>query len=175
MPSSVVQFQLNRNLELALPSGQTPLTAREGGFHVLYRKERPIFYFLLVEARRTPMLVTVLLLAGVFSLAVYLARRSGTDSWGLTEARPDLVTMGVQIICGDCSGEGRIPAKTYLDRNGSCSRCGGRSYVLAANCALRIQHLTPSRIAQLQKSSDKKVVFLGTNPVAVKEHSRLPC
>lgn len=121
------------------------------------------------------MLVTVLLLASVFSLAVYLARRSGTDSCQLTEARLDLVTMGVQIICGDCSGEGRIPVKTYLDRCGNCSQCGGRSFVLAANCALRIQHLTPPRTSQLKKSNEKKVVFLGTNPVAVKEHSRLSC
>lgn len=90
------------------------------------------------------MLITFVLLGGVFSLVVFLARGS-TDSCRLTEGRFDIITTGVQIICGDCSGEGRIPVKTYLDRNGNCSQCGGRSYLLAANCALRMQHLIAMR------------------------------
>lgn len=115
------------------------------------------------------MLITFLLLAGVFSLSVFLARRSGPDSSRLIEARPDIVTMGVQLICGDCAGEGRIPVKTFLDRNGNCSQCGGHSYILAANCALR-QHLTPLRMSQLQKSNDKKVAFFPANPLVVQKH-----
>lgn len=121
------------------------------------------------------MLISVGLLAGVFSLVVFLARRSSADSCRLTEARLDIVTTGVQIICGDCSGVGRIPVKTYLDKNGNCSQCGGQSYILAANCALRIQALTALRMSQLAETNDKKVAFLAANPVRVRKHSGLPC
>jgi RecJ-like exonuclease len=85
------------------------------------------------------------------------------------EARSEIVMTGVQIICGDCAGEGRIPVKTFLDKNANCSQCGGQSYLLAANCALRMQHLTPLRMSQLQKSG-KKVAFFAANPLVVQKH-----
>jgi hypothetical protein len=114
------------------------------------------------------MLITFLLLAGVFSLTVFLARRTNSDSSRLMEARSEIVMTGVQIICGDCAGEGRIPVKTFLDKNGNCSQCGGHSYLLAANCALRMQQLTPLRMSQLQKPG--KVAFFAANPLVVQKH-----
>lgn len=121
------------------------------------------------------MFFTVFLLAVVFSLVVFLVRGSSTDPCRLTEGRLDIVTTGVQIICGDCSGESRLPVKTYLDKNGNCSQCGGQSYILAANCALRIQALIGPRMSQLAENNDKKVAFLAANPVGVQKRSRLPC
>jgi len=50
----------------------------------------------------------------------------------LVEPRAPIPVLGIQIICGDCSGEQRSPIKTYLDRFGCCAQCGGRSYVLAS-------------------------------------------
>ncbi len=37
-----------------------------------------------------------------------------------------------QIVCGDCAGDATFPVKTLLTSIGTCSRCGGGSYVLAA-------------------------------------------
>jgi hypothetical protein len=36
------------------------------------------------------------------------------------------------IVCGDCAGDSPNPRKTLLTREGRCSGCGGRSYVLAS-------------------------------------------
>jgi len=38
----------------------------------------------------------------------------------------------IQIVCGDCGGDTTFPAKTLLTSDGTCSRCGGGSYALAA-------------------------------------------
>lgn len=38
-----------------------------------------------------------------------------------------------QVVCGDCMGNGLLPVKTLLTSIGTCSRCGGGSYVLASN------------------------------------------
>jgi len=36
------------------------------------------------------------------------------------------------IVCGDCSGEEKLPRKTFLTAAGRCDNCGGHSYVLAS-------------------------------------------
>jgi hypothetical protein len=69
-----------------------------------------------------------------FALAVLLTRRESSPSQ-LTEPRGTILTIGVQIICGNCSGDDPRPKKTYLERFGTCAECGGRSYILASNCA----------------------------------------
>jgi hypothetical protein len=51
----------------------------------------------------------------------------------LMEPRSSIITMGIQIICGNCAGEDDRPERTYLDRDGNCSQCGGHSYVLASS------------------------------------------
>ena len=51
----------------------------------------------------------------------------------LSEPRADRLTIGVQIICGDCSGDAESPVKTYIDRTGNCAQCGGRSFMLASS------------------------------------------
>ena len=47
--------------------------------------------------------------------------------------KPSLHFSAVQIVCGDCAGEGLIPIKTFMDRHGNCERCGGKSYILASD------------------------------------------
>jgi hypothetical protein len=50
--------------------------------------------------------------------------------------KPTLHYSAVQIICGDCSGEGISPMKTFMDRHGHCEACGGASYILASERGL---------------------------------------
>jgi hypothetical protein len=51
----------------------------------------------------------------------------------------------VQIICGDCSGDGLAPRKTFMDRFGKCDYCGGASYVLASERGLMLRRSMAQR------------------------------
>lgn len=58
------------------------------------------------------------------------------------------MTMAVQIICGDCSGDDTRPRKTYLNKQWRCSTCGGRSYTLAADLGLNAERTRREKVAQ---------------------------
>jgi hypothetical protein len=65
---------------------------------------------------------------------VYIWSKGGFHGQqGLSEPHDGIVRIGIQIICGDCSGDADRPIKTYLDLHGNCARCGGRSYILASS------------------------------------------
>ena len=83
------------------------------------------------------------------------------DPTQLDQARPALLTMGVQIICGDCSGEGDKVVKTYLNRYGSCSQCGGNSYLLASAVAMNtlLARANRMRDAQITSSHGRVLPF----------------
>jgi len=70
--------------------------------------------------------VVVCLLLGI------VLRMRARESSQLIEPRAAILTIGVQIICGDCSGDDNRPMKTLLGRGGNCAQCGGRSYILAS-------------------------------------------
>ena len=55
------------------------------------------------------------------------------DPAQLNEPRGLMPTMGIQIVCGNCAGDELRPKRTYLDRAGNCSQCGGHSYLLASS------------------------------------------
>ncbi|HSB08348.1 MAG TPA: hypothetical protein VLM38_02470 [Blastocatellia bacterium] len=83
------------------------------------------------------MLTLILTIAtGILVAWIALMKSRTPDGTKLNQPRPVLLAMGVQIICGDCSGQEDLPVKTYLDRLGNCSLCGGRSYVLASIAAM---------------------------------------
>ena len=89
----------------------------------------PITHFALwQEVGTLPIFVISIL---VLAIAYCLSRRRSHGRLQLAEHRTDILKIGVQIICGDCSGEEDRPQKTYLDIFGNCAQCGGRSYVLA--------------------------------------------
>lgn len=67
-------------------------------------------------------------------------RRSRSSHGDLIQPRPGLPALGVQIICGDCSGDEMAPIKTYMDRYGACETCGGSSYMLASRRGSGIDH-----------------------------------
>lgn len=100
--------------------------------------------------------VIALSLAGI----VLIKSRTGDPSQ-LDQPRPALLTIGVQIICGDCSGEGEHAVKTYLNRYGSCSQCGGNSYLLASAVAMNglIARATRVREAQIAHSHGRVLPF----------------
>jgi Zn finger protein HypA/HybF involved in hydrogenase expression len=46
--------------------------------------------------------------------------------------RSSICYAPIQIICGDCAGDGVSPIKTLLTQRGRCDACGGKSYTLAS-------------------------------------------
>ena len=78
------------------------------------------------------MLVLILALACALALTYLAMRGYSTGAAQLYQPRPGPLTLGIQIICGDCGGEGERPIKTYLDCHGNCAQCGGHSYMLAS-------------------------------------------
>ena len=88
-------------------------------------------------------MATIILTSVVaLAMAYFVLRSHSTDSSQLTEPRSTVVTLGVQIICGNCAGEEGPPSKTYLDRFSNCAQCGGDSYILAANRMMHSQWLS---------------------------------
>jgi hypothetical protein len=100
------------------------------------------------------MLIITLASAFASLLTYFLAKSYSNDSSRLMESRSEIVTTGIQIICGDCSGEQDLPRKTYLDRSGNCSQCGGHSYILAANRFIYTQQVVAMRLSQSQAVRD---------------------
>lgn len=81
------------------------------------------------------------------TLLVILKTRR-TDPAQIDQTHGALLMVGVQIICGDCSGEGESPVRTYMDRYGNCAQCGGHSYLLASSVALNSASLRAARMVQ---------------------------
>jgi hypothetical protein len=91
-------------------------------------------------------------IATVIALSVaglVLLKSRTTESNQLDQPRPSLLAIGVQIICGDCSGDTDHPIKTDMNRYGTCSQCGGTSYLLASHVAA---NNLVSRTARLRES-----------------------
>ena len=87
---------------------------------------------------------------GLTSLLVMKGHK--TDHAQLSVPRPAIPTMGVQIICGDCAGDGISPYKTYLDHKGNCQQCGGHSYELASTLAVHALQIRAARLAESQSA-----------------------
>ena len=74
----------------------------------------------------------LIMMAAICVMLTIILKTRARDSAQLIEPRPSILTIGVQIICGDCSGDDPRPIKTHLGRGGNCAQCGGRSYMLAS-------------------------------------------
>jgi hypothetical protein len=92
------------------------------------------------------MLVLILALACALALTYLAMRGYKTDTAQLRQPRPGPLALGVQIICGDCCGEGERPIKTYIDYNGNCAQCGGHSYMLASHRIVYARQLVEARL-----------------------------
>lgn len=108
----------------------------------------------------------IIIAVTVIALAVtYLVTTKShqPDSAQLSEPRTSLLTVGVQIICGDCCGDDERPRKTYLDRFGNCMDCGGHSYILASNRAVYGLQLRAARLAEYENElGNGRVLPFGT-------------
>lgn len=105
----------------------------------------------------------------VFALTTLILMKSHkTDPAQLSEPRTSLLTMGVQIICGDCSGDESRPLKTYLDRHGNCSQCGGHSYILASSRALYAQQVMAERRMEAEAATSNGRVIPFEVPYGVR-------
>ena len=82
-------------------------------------------------------LASILALVAAYSLSKCLT----VQEFKMREPRAQILTIGVQIICGDCSGDAESPIKTYLSRGGDCAQCGGRSYMLASSRVVYAQEV----------------------------------
>jgi hypothetical protein len=99
------------------------------------------------------MLIIVAATMIVLTLSLLLIMKNyKPDPAQLSEPRAAQVNLGVQIICGDCSGEEDRPRKTYLDRFGTCNECGGHSYVLASGRIVYAQQLINGRLAEYESA-----------------------
>lgn len=85
--------------------------------------------------------------------SLFILKGHKTDHAQLSEPRSAIPTLGVQIICGDCAGDGLIPYKTYLDHKGNCQQCGGHSYELASILAVHALQMRAARMAEPQGAS----------------------
>lgn len=101
-------------------------------------------------------LTIALVLTGILVLK---ARRTNTTR--PDDTRGALLMVGVQIICGNCSGDGESPNRTYLDRHGNCAECGGHSYLLASSLALNSTALRAARLVQNRAASNGRVLPFG--------------
>jgi hypothetical protein len=89
----------------------------------------------------------------MFAVVYTLSRGGAQHQWHLSESRVGIVTVGVQIICGDCSGNTDLPLKTYLDRHGQCAQCGGRSYMLASSRTMYAHRLARTRLSERESTT----------------------
>ena len=79
--------------------------------------------------------MTIAITLSLFALTVagfLICKRNIGNSAQMLSSRPYLQTLGVQIVCGNCAGEGELAKRTFLDIHGNCSQCAGTSYVPAS-------------------------------------------
>jgi hypothetical protein len=103
----------------------------------------------------------IIIAATIFALsltALFLVKGRKEDPAQLRMQRPQIPTMGVQIVCGNCSGDNMMAHKTYLDFNGNCHECGGHSYILASTLAMQMLHLRAQRVAEQTASASRRVI-----------------
>ena len=92
-------------------------------------------------------------IALTFTFIVLFLQNRKAESVRVEETHGALQMVGIQIICGDCSGDGDNPIKTYMDRYGNCVQCGGHSYLIASSLALNSAALKASRLIQAQSAA----------------------
>jgi hypothetical protein len=61
-------------------------------------------------------------------------------------SHPQKEPTAVEIICGDCSGEGVWPAVRKMTEDGRCEVCKGRSFVNAEILGSRLMEIVQSSL-----------------------------
>src|ERR1044071_1356740 len=112
----------------------------------------------LTGAEENHMIIIAATLFALTLTALFLVKGRKEDPSQLRMSRPQIPTLGVQIVCGNCSGDNVIAHKTYLDFNGNCHECGGHSYILASTMAMQMLHLRAQRNAEQTATASRRVI-----------------
>ena len=99
------------------------------------------------------LVITAVSILVIFAVTYTLSTVRAHNQRRLSEPRGEIVTVGIQIICGDCSGDTQRPIKTYLDLHGNCARCGGRSYILASSLNTSAMQLATACLSERQSTT----------------------
>jgi hypothetical protein len=75
-----------------------------------------------------------------------LVKATNSGSPELHRQSSRVMMTAVQIVCGDCAGDGERPIRTCLDQSARCEQCGGTSYVLASELAAHSVRLRAARV-----------------------------
>src|SRR5690242_13953270 len=108
--------------------------------------------------KRVMMIIIAATILALSITALFVVKGRKEDPSQLRMPRPQIPTLGVQIICGDCSGDDAIAQKTYLDYNGNCNVCGGHSYILASQLAMQAYHVRAQRAEQAAATASRRVI-----------------
>jgi hypothetical protein len=104
----------------------------------------------------------------IASIVVWLMLREGkARSLMVSGTGKQLLTMAVQIVCGDCAGNSERPIRTMLDQSGRCFQCGGASYVLASDFARNAYRSQPYlRVVAPETVMNRRAVSHRSRPKA---------
>ena len=116
--------------------------------------------------------MSLILLSLVCLMLIAVLKIRWNDSGQLLEPRASVLSIGVQIICGDCSGDGERPMKTYLSRTGNCYQCGGHSYILASRHFLAANN--PFDVSEITLPESPKRVTAKASQSRVERRTILP-
>ncbi len=116
------------------------------------------------------LLITIVAAILAVPIAYTFSKFLSAEQSKLIEPRVELLSIGVQIICGDCCGDAQIPIKTYVDRCGNCAQCGGRSYVLASSRVVNAQQLMVASLSEYNSDTRFEPSEGRTRLYAVRAH-----
>lgn len=123
------------------------------------------------EGRIMDTIIVATAIALGLACLVLLKSRS-VDPDQLVQHRRAPLMMGVQIICGDCSGESYRPNRTYLDLNGHCAQCGGSNFLLASIVASHRARARAERLREVHSGPSRGRVIPFEAPVSRASRSR---
>jgi hypothetical protein len=89
--------------------------------------------FMWVYMMEVPMTISVALsILALTAACLFIWKKNNDNSAQRLDSRAYEKTLGVQIVCGNCAGDGEMAVRTYLDIHGNCSQCAGTSFVPAS-------------------------------------------
>jgi hypothetical protein len=100
--------------------------------------------------------MAITILAILLAIAVLLLARRREPPL----ERREPLRVAIWLICGTCSGDGDVPWRTEMARDGSCASCGGHSFVLASEYfySMKRRRPAPDAIAPPFARNDVRVI-----------------
>ena len=105
------------------------------------------------------MIALLLVLIAACAYVAFAATAARRRQNYISSELPTPYYSAIQIICGNCSGEGPTPVKTFMDRHGACTVCGGSSYILASQRGAYLRGFVRQDAAVAAGSEARVVAF----------------